>query len=523
MTHETRSYVQYWLANGDLPLVTPPLFPKLPRVIPQHVIDRVLEQTDLALYIGEYVALRSLAGSHTACCPFHEEKTPSFRVYERHYHCYGCGAHGNALNFAMNYVGLPFRDALAGLASRVGISLEETPAATSRPMAEGTDTLRAACGFFQQKLQAPEGAAARDELARRGIDDDSIMRFGIGYAPSGWNALTGNDRFSAPELATLGLALPRRNGSGHIDLFRDRLMFPVCTFDGSVIGFGGRRLGDEGPKYLNSPETPLYQKSQVLFGLPQAKAAIRRTRSVIVCEGFFDVVVPAQHGVENILSTCGTAFTVGQAELLLSIADRLIFCFDGDGAGMKAARDAAQMMLPLLSDYQEVFICTLPGRHDPDSYVREAGVEAFQAVIDTAPSLTQFILREMLAPAARAGSATLLRDAVRLWQGIAAPALALCFRQAVCDAVGASASEFMALATLATPEPDATLRDCPCCGAPSIHDATEQGVRVVCRSCGLSTPYLPDEKNCTKRWNRREAPRYRAAQAHAKPNQRSAP
>src|SRR5574337_507947 len=321
-------------------------------MIHQAVIDRILQSLDLPAFIGERVTLAKHSETYEGLCPFHTESSASFKVFRDHYHCFGCGAHGNAIDFLIGHQGLSFPEAVRALAAHTGV---EVP--TSREGRFKTDellglrsSLRRACAEYQRLLLSPQGAGALAVLSERGIEHDTIVRFGIGFVPDAWGTLTkarGCDRRS---LVAAGLAVPRKGNRGCYDFFRNRLMFPVSSDSGEVVGFGGRRIGLERPKYLNTPETALYKKGLVLFGLHQARQAIRTTGSVIVCEGFFVVFTPSQAGVEPIVSTCGTAITPTQAERVLTVAGRVFFCFDGDAAGAKATGRAAKMLLPLVSD-----------------------------------------------------------------------------------------------------------------------------------------------------------------------------
>lgn len=349
-------------------------------------------------------------------------------------------------------------------------------------------------------------------LAERGIDDDTIIRFGIGFAPEAWATLCDDRTFRRDALLEAGLAVPRREKKGCYDFFRNRLLFPVRADNGDVIGFGGRRLGEEGPKYLNSPETDLYQKGSVLFGLQQARQAIRMTRSIIVCEGFFDVVTPSQAQIEHIVSTCGTALTETQAEMVLSLADRVFFCFDGDTAGAKATWRAAEMLVPLASDQHEIRLCRLPAGEDPDSFVRKFGAPKFQEALDASPTLTAYLIGEITRgaklPEARARS---LSVAASLWRQFSAPGLGIFFRQFACEALQLTPAEFDRIAASA-PRRDGenTLRNCPCCSGVASLISCDGGFQIQCSHCRIATPVTTTEDECRAIWNRRERPRMRS-------------
>lgn len=475
-------------------------------VIDQTYIDNLLEHIDLPDYIGEQMVLVARAGVHDGLCPFHSEKSPSFKVYADHYHCFGCGAHGNAIQFAMAHRGLSFQEAVTTLASHAGLPAPENKPSTPTnqvgdPM---VDTLSKACALYQTLLLGESGQSALAELTGRGVDEDTIMRFGIGFAPEAWGTLTDDKRFKRTHLLSTGLAVERRGKKGCYDFFRNRLMFPVRDVRGQVIGFGGRRIGADGPKYLNSPETPLYAKGNVLFGLPQARAAIRQQQSVIVCEGFFDVVIPAQHGLEHIVSTCGTALTEGQIELLLSLADKIVLCFDGDAAGSKATWRAAELLTGMVSDHHEVRLCRLPEGHDPDSLVRAQGVDAFRQCIDASPTLTTYLVstitRGARVPEARARALTMVAE---LWRRFTAPALATFFRQYACEALQLTSEQFDALSGPAQVLSPPHLRPCPCCGHAPVIESVQDKHQVRCTICALTTAPSPITDTCISAWNRR--------------------
>ena len=487
-------------------------------MIPQHVIDTILQSVDLPDFIGETVALAKKSGAYEGLCPFHTEDTPSFRVYPDHYHCYGCGAHGNALEFLMEKQGLSFPEAVRALASRSGIPIPASkPAQESAPdqLSGVRDVLRRACAKYQQLLLGPSGGPGMSVLNERGIDDDTIIRYGIGFAPEAWGTLTNDRTFRWEPLIAAGLATPKREKKGCYDFFRNRVLFPIRSDSGDVIAFGGRRVGDDGPKYLNTAETELYTKGSVLFGMQQAKQAIRMTRSIIVCEGFFDVITPAQVGIEHIVSTCGTALTDTQAELVLSVADRVFFCFDGDGAGLKATWRAAEMLAPLASDRHEIRLCRLPAEEDPDSYVRKYGADAFKEVLDQAPTLTAYLIGEITRgakiPEARAKS---LAVASSIWRRFSAPGLKVFFRQYACEALQLSPEEFDRLAATAPARPgDASIRACPCCGCDGELITEENGHRVACGQCQLTTKLAATADDARNLWNRRERPRMKSPAA----------
>lgn len=432
-------------------------------MIRQDFIDRLLNRADLAGLLSDHnVELRKSGSRLEALCPFHEEKSPSFKVDQNgpevdHYHCYGCGAHGNALDFLIKSVGMQFVDAVRHLASREGLPVEyeERPEVTNPATVDESERRRRALGalskastVFREEFGAGHAEEARAELTRRGIGAETIERYGIGYAPPGWNRLTGDSAFSWGGLLDAGLAARSEPKKRPYDFFRDRIMFPICDRRGSVVAFGGRRLRDDpnsGPKYLNTPETLVYHKGEELFGLYQATEAIRKTGIVIVSEGYFDVVTPAQHGIENCVSTCGTALTDAQRDLLLKISRKVYFCFDGDNAGRKATWRAAEMLIGAVTDEHEVRFCTMPAEQDPDSYVRENGPNAFKSLIDGAPTLAEYLAHVLISLArlnSPEGKAVFIRQAIRYWGKFNAPILAFFFRKHICAAAGISEDEF---------------------------------------------------------------------------------
>ncbi len=481
-------------------------------MIPKTTIDDILSRLDLPEFIGETVTLAKKAGSYEGLCPFHSEKTPSFKVFHDHYRCFGCNAHGNGLEFAMAKQGLSFPEAVRALASRTGVEVPSNKRVGALPdeHAGVKDVLRRACAKYHQLLLGDSGKPAMDALIERGIDDDTIIRFGLGFAPEAWATLSDDRSLKRDLLISAGLAVPRKGEKkGCYDFFRNRLLFPVRNESGDIIGFGGRRLSEEGPKYLNTPETDLYQKGRVLFGLAQARQAIRMNRAIIVCEGFFDVVTPFQAGIEHIVSTCGTALTNVQAELVLSLADRVYFCFDGDAAGAKATWRAAELLVPLVSDHHEIRLCRLPADEDPDSLVRKHGPEALTSALESAPTLAAYLVGEVTRgsriPEARSRSLTM---AATLWRQFAAPGMAVFFRQYACEALQLTPEEFTRLAGSAERRSgDSTLRACPCCGSDAECIDVEGRFRVKCLQCGIATPLFTSQDEVRAIWNRRERPR----------------
>jgi len=360
--------------------------------IPDSFIEELLARTDIVDIIERRVPLRRAGKEFQALCPFHNEKSPSFTVSpaKQFYHCFGCGAHGSAIGFLMEYEGLEFRDAVEDLAKAAGLEIP-AEAAGSRPKPRKglLEVMERAAAFFQSSLK--QHPPAIDYLKGRGLSGEVCRDFGVGYAPASWDALQkhlGTD----PET----VALMKRGGllsqgdSSVYDKFRDRIMFPIHDRRGRVIAFGGRAIGDDGPKYLNSPETELFHKGRELYGLFLARKRAGRLDSVIVVEGYTDVVALAQFGVPNAVATLGTATTPEQAAILLRATDRVVYCFDGDAAGRKAAWKALESTLPKLGAGKEARFLFLPEGEDPDTLVREQGVERFNELLDAAQPLSDF-------------------------------------------------------------------------------------------------------------------------------------
>ncbi len=352
--------------------------------IPQSFIADLLARVDIVDVIDAQVPLRQAGRNHQALCPFHDEKTPSFSVNrdKQFYHCFGCGAGGNVISFLMEYGGMSFVEAVEDLARRCGMTIPRE--AGYQPQAgrrdELCELLEQVARFYQGQLR--EHGAARDYLAKRGLGAEIIGKYEIGYVPPGWKNLCNALGQSAETRARLEEAGMIKHGDGDscYDFFRARIMFPIRDQRGRVIGFGGRVLDDsdaKAPKYLNSPETPVYRKSDELYGLHHL--ARNKPQRIYVVEGYMDVVALAQHGVANAVAALGTAATKQHLEKLYRVAGQVVFCFDGDAAGRKAAWRALETALPLLREGRQALFSFMPAGHDPDSFVRERGAEAFCA------------------------------------------------------------------------------------------------------------------------------------------------
>lgn len=367
--------------------------------LPESFIDNLLSRIDLVEIIGSRVPLKKQGKDYSARCPFHDERSPSFTVSpsKQFYYCFGCGAKGTAISFLMNYERLGFMDAVEDLAKRAGIEIpKDARPAEADGSTEMFAALEASRQFFRNQLAG--SAKANDYLKKRGVDADSIERFGIGYAPEGFNGLIdalGTEQRRKAILEKTGML--SKSDSGRVyDKFRGRIMFPIFDRRGRVIGFGGRVLEkDDGPKYLNSPETPLFHKGQELYGLWQVKQAHSKIPRLIVVEGYMDVVSLFQHGIREAVATLGTATTPDHAELLFRSSADVVFCFDGDKAGRAAAWKAVESIIPRMRDGRQAFFLFLPEGEDPDSIVRSEGAAGFDARVQNATTLSDYFFDEL--------------------------------------------------------------------------------------------------------------------------------
>ena len=421
-------------------------------MIPKSFIQDLLNRLDIVDVVERYVPLKKAGVNFVACCPFHNEKSPSFTVSQskQFYHCFGCGAHGTAISFVMEHAGLGFVDAIEDLARTVGMAVphEKTAPEQIRHKADPDlyEVMQSATHYYRGQLKL--SLRAIDYLKRRGLSGDIAARFGIGYAPDGWQNL----QSIAPDYqhsSLLGTGLVIENDEGkRYDRFRDRIMFPIVNTRGQVIGFGGRVLDTGEPKYLNSPETALFEKGHELYGLFQAQKAIRAHRQVLVVEGYMDVVALAQHGIEYAVATLGTATTPYHVQKLLRQTDSVVFCFDGDAAGQRAAWRAMENALPQLVDGKSIGFLFLPPEHDPDSFVREHGTAAFEKLLHEALPLSGYVLRELSGQVnlrTQEGRTALLQNAKPLLTAIAAPATSLLLRKEVAALAGITQAELEAL------------------------------------------------------------------------------
>lgn len=354
-------------------------------LIPQQFIDDLLTRIDIIDVIDGYVPLRKAGRNHIARCPFHDEKTPSFTVSQekQFYHCFGCGANGTAIGFLMEYAGMDFVEAVEELAGRAGLEVPREGGQPSRDsgVTELYELMEMVVRYYCRQLREhPEAQRAVDYLKERGLTGQLARDFELGFAPAGWdnlvNELGGSDA-ALQRLAKTGMIIQRENG-GYYDRFRDRIMFPIRDQRGRAIGMGGRVLGDGTPKYLNSPETPIFHKGRELYGLYQVRHKQKSIEQLFVVEGYMDVLALSQHGIGNCVATLGTAVTQDHMERLFKVCNLIVFCFDGDSAGQNAAWRALEISLPLIRDSRQVHFLFMPEGDDPDSFVRQHGAGAFK-------------------------------------------------------------------------------------------------------------------------------------------------
>jgi len=389
--------------------------------IPEQVVAEIRERADIVSIVGRHVTLRKAGSRHWGLCPFHDEKSASFQVHEdkQIFYCFGCHAGGDVFAFRMKQDGLDFPECVRVLARELGIAIPETGG-------EGGQTSALyrvndlACSFFRAELRGPNGAEARRYLAERGVTEDLVDRFRIGFAPAAWDGLVSHlrrERLSSADAETAGLIARRQTGDGHYDRFRARVLFPISDPSGHITGFGGRAMGDDTPKYLNSPESPIYKKSRVLFGLGQALDAIRERGRVIVVEGYFDLLALHRAGLHEGVAPCGTALTQSHAHRIRRYAEEVILLFDGDAAGQAAAERALPI---LLTEGLRVRAAFLPLGEDPDTLLAKSGVAALRAVVDSAVPLLDHLIDRLLKDDVR-DQANLARELAPYLQAISDP------------------------------------------------------------------------------------------------------
>jgi DNA primase len=374
-------------------------------LIPQSFIDDLLDRADIVEVIDRRVRLKKSGRNYMACCPFHEEKSPSFSVSQekQFYHCFGCGASGNAIGFLMAYENMDFPRAVESLAQLQGVEvpreeLSEHEQKSQRVQQDLCALLEQAAHFFRQQLQRhPDAKKARDYLQKRGLSEAIIEQYGIGYAPPGWDNLMQHllkAGWQEAQLLDSGMLVDREESGKRYDRFRDRVMFPIRDLRGRVIAFGGRVLTDEKPKYLNSPETPVFSKGRELYGLYEANRSKGTLQRLVVVEGYMDVVALAQFGLVGAVATLGTAAGTAHLDKAFRYSNEIVFCFDGDAAGRRAAVRALEVSLTTLRDQRQVRFLFLSEGEDPDSYVRKRGLDTFTALLEKAQPLSEYLFEQ---------------------------------------------------------------------------------------------------------------------------------
>lgn len=416
-------------------------------IIPPSFIHDLLNRVNIVDTIDRHVSLKKAGANYTACCPFHSEKTPSFTVspVKQFYHCFGCGAHGNAINFLMEYSGYNFVEAVQQLAASIGMSIPEpqpipgkTPRLTNAKPDDTTacttqdiyEIMRIATHFYREQLKQSQRAI--DYLKERNLTGQTAVRFAIGYAPKEWQNLAAifpdyNAEKTRNILIRAGLIIIHDNGK-HYDRFRDRIMFPILNQTGQIVAFGGRIVDHGEPKYLNSPETDIFVKGHEIYNLFSARKAIRDAKCVVVVEGYMDVVALSQYGIDYSVATLGTAVTDFHIQKLLRYSDKIVFCFDGDNAGKKAAKRALENSLAQLSDGKTIQFLFLPENEDPDSFIHQYGKNAFEQLITQSLPLSEFLLTvfsQELNLHRNEDRAKFIHDIKPLLKNINAPALSI--------------------------------------------------------------------------------------------------
>ena len=467
-------------------------------MIPDSFKRDLLNRVDIVDIIQRHLPLKKAGANYSACCPFHNEKSPSFTVSpsKQFYHCFGCGAHGDAIGFLMEYSGLGYIEAIKELAAGAGMTLPDFEPRFGKKKEETGpdlyDIMQRATQYYREQLKASPHAI--EYLKRRGLSGQVAAHFGIGYAPDGWqNLQAAFPNYAEKSLKDVGLVIENDAGKRY-DRFRDRIMFPIVNQRGFVVGFGGRVIGAGEPKYLNSPETPLFEKGRELYGLPQARQAIRDSGRVLVVEGYMDVVALAQHGVEYAVATLGTATTPVHVQKLLRQADEIVFSFDGDAAGRKAAWHALEVSLPATLDHKAIRFLFLPEGEDPDTYVRAKGKAAFEDLVGHAEPLSAYLLAQLRARVdtnTMEGRSRLVHDAKPLLKSVAAPALQLQLLKQIADIAGMTQQEVERLCELRTsqPAPGPWQRPAP----PKVARAAVKSFELRLLECVLVKPALASE------------------------------
>lgn len=428
-------------------------------MIPEEFIQELLNRVDVVDVVDKSVPLKKAGANYSACCPFHNEKSPSFTVSptKQFYHCFGCGAHGTAISFLMEYNGLSFVESIHELAKQVGMIVPQEKHDANKPAKKVVvglqESLQQAAGFYKAELKKSQRAITY--LKGRGLSGEIAAKFQIGYAPAGWqNLQTIFPNYEDEVLTTAGLVVSNDQGKRY-DRFRDRIMFPIHNHKGEVIGFGGRVIDPEDtPKYYNSPETPVFQKGHELYGLFVARRAIRAAGRVLVVEGYMDVVALAQYEIDYAVAALGTATTPSHITKLMRQTDEIVFSFDGDNAGKTAAWRAAMNALPALTDKLKLKFMFLPAAHDPDSYVREFGKEKFELEVENAMPLSRYIVEHLTQDNglnAQEDKVRLLNEAEPILKQIKAPRLSLMLRKEIAKRAEVTESEMQSLLKLPNP------------------------------------------------------------------------
>jgi len=446
-------------------------------MIPDSFIQELINRVDIVDVIDKSVPLKKAGANYSACCPFHNEKSPSFTVSptKQFYHCFGCGAHGTAISFLMEYQGLSFVEAVHELAKMTGMIVPQETREADTPRQKAIpgmqEALQQALNYYKSELK--KSPSAIEYLKGRGLSGKIAARFQIGYAPAGWHNLQSVfQQYDSEILTSIGLVTVNEQGKRY-DRFRDRIMFPIHDQKGQVIGFGGRVINpaaagavpsgtaaeaarpnvNDTPKYYNSPETPLFQKGHELYGLFMARRAIRDAGRVLVVEGYMDVVALAQYGIDYAVAALGTATTPFHITKLMRQTDDIVFCFDGDNAGKKAAWRAAMNALPALTDGLRLSFLFLPDEHDPDSYVREFGKEKLEAEMKTALPLSQYIVQYLTADnplQSQEDKVQLINEVEPILKQIQAPRLSLLLSKRIAELAGVTQDEIKGMIKMPT-------------------------------------------------------------------------
>ena len=470
-------------------------------LIPQDFIDDLIARADIVEVIGRRVQLKKAGREFKACCPFHDEKTPSFTVSpgKGFYHCFGCGAHGTAIGFLMEFDHMNFVEAIESLANSMGV---EIPRSESDQPAQRYDKLFSLMDAVARHWQSclKETPEAVEYLKNRGIDGSTAKRFGIGFAPDGWSNVL--DKFGQSEEATdrlhaTGLVI-RKDSGKHYDRFRDRIMFPIRDARGRTIGFGGRTMGDGEPKYLNSPETVLFHKGRELYGMYEARQALRHIDRLVVVEGYMDTIALARNGIDYVVATLGTATTSEHFNRLFRLTENVYFSFDGDRAGTKAAWRALENALPQIREGRQIRFVFLPEGQDPDSYVNENGAEAFVQLLEAGLPLSEFLIRELASQVDMDtidGRAKLAEMAHPLVNRIPVGIYRELLLESLAESVGLSATKLEKMMIAGAQAVDRSVHAGPAAPPRRRRSATSGGPSVVRRAITLVLNYPEAGKN----------------------------